>query len=74
PHNYQTVTSFDLFFEKWGRSFDAAHGPIALQTLNVLKSSVEKQITKQQPGFAKTCMEVAVETIVRSADMVTRKQ
>jgi hypothetical protein len=74
PHNYQTITSFDLFFEKWGRNFDAAHGPIVLQTLNVLKSSVEKQITKQQPGFAKTCMEAAVETIVRSADMVSRTQ
>jgi len=63
PHNYQTIGSFRPFFEKAGEKIETSLKPILQQDLAILQSSVQKQLDLQHDGFAKVCMEEAIESI-----------
>jgi len=66
-HNYQTVTSFDKFFEKASNKLIPAHKTIVRQLLGNLKAVVSKKQEAQPEGFIYDSMEKAIDTLDRVA-------
>lgn len=66
-HNYQTVASFDKFFEKTSNKLIPAHKGLVLQLLGNLKAIVNKKYEVQPDGFIQDSMEKAIATLDRVA-------
>ena len=71
-HNYQTVTSFERFFEKASNKLIDAQKSLVVQMLKSLRDTVSKKYEVQPEGFIRDTMAKAILTLDRaSADLNT---